>query len=941
MFFTSKEAAEITGCTLRQLQYWREKEVVVPTVDATGKGRSVFYTEDDLVSLAVMEYLLSAGLEFQEVVAGLEAVKKEEPEFFKPTQTRKFAISRNLTDETLTLGEFNLPDAIASVKHGQPVIPLWLERIHQRLRQKLVNMGKIEAVEALESKKFASMSNETNTCRQYVEPKLREVGWESEPHDYTEQYYFTAGKIQPRNKRKRRGKSKFVDYLLLYKGEFPIAVVEAKRKHKTSDEGLEQAIDYAKLLKVKFAYSTNGKGIVEFDFITGKQSDVMETFPTPSQLWARLTGEEDEQIKLEVAEKLVTSMFPTPDKPPRYYQRNAIYAGISAIIKGQKRLLLTMATGTGKTSVAFQICWMLTGMKWNATFEPRPPRILFLADRNILVDDPMNKDFSAFEEDKIYKIQREAKKGRDLYFAIYQAIAEDSFRPGLYKEYNPDYFDLIIVDECHRGSARDESNWRNILEYFEPAYQLGLTATPLRDDNVDTYRYFGNPLYTYSLKQGIEDGFLAPYRVYRVTTRSDKEGWQPSEGQLDRYGRTIAEGKYLTPDFERRLVREARTKALAQHLTDFLKATDRYAKTIVFCVDEEHVKATIKALRNLNTDITKENPDYITRITSDAGVVGKGHLDDFKDVEDKTHIIAVTSKLLTTGVDIPTCKNIVLARVIRSMSDFKQIIGRGTRVREEYDKMSFNIIDYTKSTVLFEDPDFDGEPALIQETEIDDEGQVIPSEIEEQEDEDTDETGFRGLPEEEELPRKYYVDGGTEEIVEEQIYDPDVENQLRLSKLVDYTKEQVRILYRSTLEIQQKWADPDRRSQVIELLEEKGIDLEELKEITDRPEADPFDLICHIAFDAPVLTYKQRVERLKRRKKDFFEQYEEDAREILGILLDKYAEYGVKELEMPTTFKANREFESYGNVREIAERFGGIPQLKEAVYQLQNLLYSA
>ena len=942
MFFNTKEAAKITGCTLRQLQYWREKEVVVPTVDATGKGRSVFYTEDDLVSLAVMEYLLSAGLEFQEAVSGLEAVKKEEPEFFKPSQTRKFAISRNLTDESLTFGEFDLSNAIASVKHGQPFIPLWLERIHQRLRQKLANMGKIKAVETLESKKFASMSNETNTCRRYVEPKLREAGWESEPHDYTEQYYFTAGKIKPRNRKKRRGKRKFVDYLLLYKSEYPIAVVEAKKKAKTPDEGLEQAIAYAKLLGVKFAYSTNGKGIVEYDFTTGKQSEVMESFPSPSRLWSRLTGEADEQIKTEVAEKLVTWMFPTPGKSPRYYQRNAIYAAVSAIIKGQKRLLITMATGTGKTSVAFQICWMLTGMKWNAAFEPRPPRILFLADRNILVDDPMNKDFSAFEEDKIYKIQREAKKGRDLYFAIYQAIAEDNFRLGLYKEYSPDYFDLIIVDECHRGSVKSESSWRSILEYFEPAYQLGLTATPLRNDNVDTYRYFGNPLYTYSLKQGIEDGFLAPYRVYRVTTRSDKDGWRPSKGQLDRYGRTIPDEAYLTPDFERRLVREARTKAIAQHLTDFLKATDRYAKTIVFCVDEEHVKATIKALRNLNTDITKENSDYITRITSDAGVVGKGHLDDFKDVEDKTHVIAVTSKLLTTGVDIPTCKNIVLARVIRSMSDFKQIIGRGTRVREEYDKISFNIIDYTKSTILFEDPDFDGEPALIQDWEIDEEGKVIEPETGELEEEDTEKDGFRGLPEDEdELPRKYYVDGGTEEIVEEQIYDPDAENQLRLSKLIDHTKEQVRILYRSTLEIQQKWADPNKRSQVIELLEEKGIDLEELKEITDRPDADPFDLICHIAFDATVLTYKQRVERLKRRKKDFFEQYREDAREILGILLDKYAEHGVKELEMPTTFKANREFDRYGNVREIAEKFGGIPQLKEAVYQLQNLLYSA
>lgn len=789
------------------------------------------------------------------------------------------------------------------------------------------------------------MSNEANTCRKYVEPKLKDAGWEEEPHDYTEQYYFTDGKIRPKNNRKVRGKRNFVDYLLLYNGEFPIAVVEAKRKHKTPDEGLEQAIDYAKILGVKFAYSTNGKGIVEYDFTTGKQSEVMDTFPSPAELWQRLTGEGTEQIREDVAEKLLTPFYPIPGKPLRYYQRNGIYAAVAAILRGQKRLLLTMATGTGKTTVAFQICWKLSSMEWNASGELRPPRILFLADRNILVDDPMNKDFSAFDEEKIYKIQGEAKKGRDIYFAIYQAITEDKSRFGLYKEYSPDYFDLIIVDECHRGSARDESNWRQILGYFEPAYQLGLTATPLRDDNVDTYRYFGNPLYIYSLKQGIEDGFLAPYRVYRITTRSDKDGWRPSAGQLDRYGRTISDELYQTPDFERRLVREARTKAIAKHVTDFLKSTDRHAKTIVFCVDEVHVKAMVKELGNLNSDIRKDNPDYVTRITSDAGDVGKGHLYKFKDVLDETHIIAVTSKLLTTGVDVPTCKNIVLARVIRSMTDFKQIIGRGTRVREERGKIAFNILDYTNSTVLFEDKEFDGEPALIREAEINDEGQVLEEneqELEPGEPEEEEILGFRGLPDEDDAPpRKYYVDGGTEEIVEEKIYEPDAENQLRLSKLIDHTREQVRTLYRSTLEVQQRWADPEQRSQIIDLLAERGIDFEDLKDVTNQPEADPFDLLCHIAFDAPVLTCKQRAEWLRRRNPDFFAQYGEEARAILGILLDKYAQKGVEEFEIPTTFKANREFDEYGNVAEIAGRFGGVQQLRDAVNQLQNLLYSA
>lgn len=793
------------------------------------------------------------------------------------------------------------------------------------------------------------MSNEANTCRKYVEPKLEEAGWETEPHNYTENYYFTDGKIRPKNKRMPRSKRKFVDYLLLYNVDFPIAVVEAKRERKTPDEGLEQAIDYAKILGVKFAYSTNGKGIVEYDFTTGKQSDVMDCFPRPDQLWRRLIGEEKEQIRPDIAEKLLSPFYPTQGKELRYYQRNAINAAISAILKGQNRLLLTMATGTGKTTTAFQICWKLSSLEWNVSGEARQPRILYLADRNILVDDPMNKDFSAFDEEKIYKIQGEAKKGRDIYFTIYQAIAQDKARPGLYKEYSPNYFDLVVIDECHRGSARDESNWRQVLEYFEPAYQLGLTATPLRDDNVDTYRYFGNPLYTYSLKQGIEDGFLAPYRVYRVTTRSDRDGWRANPGEIDRYGREIPDEVYQTPDFERKLARKARTKAIAQHITDFLKSTDRKAKTIVFCVDEPHVKAMIKELRNLNTDITKHNPDYISRITSDAGDVGKGHLYKFKDVLNGTHIIAVTSKLLTTGVDVPTCKNVVLARVIRSMTDFKQIIGRGTRVREEKGKMSFNIIDYTKSTVLFEDRDFDGEPALINESEMDDAGHIIEQheqdleleELEAEEEED-EKAGFWGLPEDEDTPpRKFYVDGGTEQIVEEQIYDLDADNQLRLSQLIERTKQEVRVLYRSTRDVQQRWIDPQGRSEITDLLADKGIDFEDLKKLSNQPDADPFDLLCHIAFDAPVLTCKQRAERLRSRKPDFFEQYGEDAKAILEILLEKYAQKGVEEFEIPTTFKANREFDKYGNVAEIAQKFGGVPELKEAVNQLQSLLYSA
>src|SRR5207244_2208006 len=377
-------------------------------------------------------------------------------------------------------------------------------------------------------------------------------------------------------------------------------------------------------------------------------------------------------------------------------QEIAINRAIEAILKGDQRLLLTMATGTGKTVVAFQICWKLWSAGWNRTGEYRKPKILYLADRNILVDDPKDKIFTPFGDAR-WKIEGEAVKSREMYFATYQAIARDEHRPGLYREYPRDFFDLVIVDECHRGSARDESNWREILEYFDPAFQLGMTATPLRQDNRDTYRYFGNPLYMYSLKQGIDDGFLAPYRVHRIVSTVDAAGWRPTKGELDRYGREVPDGEYGTKDFERVVALRSRTQAIAQNLSDFLRNTDRYGKTIVFCVDQEHAEEMRKALNNCNTDITKDQPDYVVRIVSDEGDIGRGYLDRFMDVETMVPALVTTSQMLTTGVDVPTCRNVVLARVINSMTDFKQIIGRGTRVRDDYGKLYFNIVDYTGS----------------------------------------------------------------------------------------------------------------------------------------------------------------------------------------------------------------------------------------------------
>ena len=415
---------------------------------------------------------------------------------------------------------------------------------------------------------------------------------------------------------------------------------------------------------------------------------------------------------------------------------------MQSILQGKKRVLLTMATGTGKTVVAFQICWKLWSSKWNAKGDPtRKPRILYLADRNFLVDDPKDKIFAPFGEAR-WKIEGgKVVHSRELYFATYQSIAKDERRPGLYKEFARDFFDLIIVDECHRGSAKEDSNWREILEYFQPAYQLGMTATPLRDENRDTYLYFGNPVYTYSLKQGIDDGFLAPYRVHRIVTQWDAAGWRPSKDDLDRYGREIPDEVYTTADFERRVALRARTQAVARHLTDFLKKTDRFAKTIVFCVDQEHASEMRTALNNLNADLVQQYPDYVCRVTADEGDIGRGHMQRFQDVETRTPVILTTSQLLTTGLDAPTCRNVVLVRLVNSMVEFKQIIGRGTRVRDDYGKLWFNILDYTgTATRNFADPAFDGDPAFATQEEIDEHGKMTKAvEIEtaeEPEDED-------------------------------------------------------------------------------------------------------------------------------------------------------------------------------------------------------------
>ncbi len=789
---------------------------------------------------------------------------------------------------------------------------------------------------------------EADTCRKFVVPKLQEAGWDDQPHAINEQRTFTDGRIVFIGGKARRGRQKRADYLLRYRADFPIAVVEAKARYRNAAEGLQQAKEYAEILGLKFAYATNGVEIIEVDYTTGIERPV-STFPSPEELWQRQRAA-DGLNNDTVVEKLLTPTYPDKGKMLRYYQEIAVNRSVQSVVSGRRRILLTLCTGAGKTVIAFQITWKLWSARWNNKGTTRKPKILFLADRNVLVDDPMAKDFSVFGDARHKITGGDASKSRDIYFAIYQSIARDENRPGLYKEYPQDFFDLIIVDECHRGSARDDSNWREILDWFQPATQIGMTATPRREDNVDTYNYFGDPIYEYSLAQGIADGFLAPYRVHRIITDYDAGGWRPTKGELDRYGREIPDAEYGTKDFERLVAIKARTKAIARHLADFMRQTDRFAKTIVFCVDQEHALEMRAALQELNTDLVKQHPDYVCRVTSDEGDVGSAHRAKFQDVETDTPVILTTSQLLTTGVDAPTCKNVVLARIVGSMPEFKQIIGRGTRLRTDYGKLAFNIIDYTgTATEKFADPEFDGVPVREQEEVIDDTGEVVEeTEVQEPEPDPEDmpdtpaDDGIDGLDDDDDSPpRKFYVDGGEVEIVKHVVYELDAEGKkLACRQLTDYTGDKVRTLFPNASDLRKDWLDPERRAEIVQQLLDKGIDLETLAEAVNKPEADPFDLLCHLAYNAPLRTRRERATQIKQAEAAFFEQYGDDARAVLDAVLDKYAEYGSVQFKLPDILEVPP-ISEWGNVIEIADRFGGTKKMRKAMMEMQERLYTA
>lgn len=760
------------------------------------------------------------------------------------------------------------------------------------------------------------------------------AGWDRDTQ-IREEVSLTKGRILVRGKLHTRGEKKRADYVLYYKTNIPLAVIEAKDNNHTVRAGIQQAIAYAELLDVPFAYSSNGDGFIEHDRSVKSGARERELslneFPTPEELWRRYC--EYKGIKDETEKQIFSQdYYPSPEnKTPRYYQLTAINRTIEAIAKGQDRILLVMATGTGKTFTAFQIIWRL----WKSGAKKR---ILFLADRNILVDQTRTNDFKPFGS-AMTKIQnRQADTAYEIYLALYQAITGTEERQKIYKKFSKDFFDLIVVDECHRGSAEEDSAWREILEYFTGATQIGMTATPKETKYVSNIHYFGEPVFTYSLKQGIEDGFLAPYKVVRVDIDKDLTGYRPEAGKRDKYGKEIEDRVYNQGDFDRDLVLEKRTELVAKKVSEFLKATNRFDKTIVFCEDIEHAERMRSALINENADLYAENSKYIMQITGD-NPEGKAELDNFILPESKYPVIVTTSKLLSTGVDAQTCKLIVLDKRIESMAEFKQIIGRGTRINEAYDKAYFTIIDFRKATELFADKDFDGEPVQIYEPQ-EDEPVVPPDEAEgASEDGETivDEGVHVGRTGKGARRTKYYVGDVEVWLVSERVQYYGKDGKLITESLKDYTRKAVQKNFASLDDFLNRWTSADKKQALIEELENEGVLLDALADEVGK-DFDAFDLVCHVAFGQKPLTRRERAEQVKKR--NYFAKYEEKARAVLEALLDKYADEGLSNIEDPKVLKI-QPFDQYGTPLEIIQTFGGRDKYFEAVRDLQEKIYSA
>ena len=787
-----------------------------------------------------------------------------------------------------------------------------------------------------------SKLSERDVCSKFITPALLAAGWDLQTQ-IREEVSFTKGRIIVRGKLHSRGKGKRADYVLYYKPNQPIALIEAKEPTHGLGAGMQQGLDYAETLDIPFVFSSNGSGFLFHDrsgnAATTETELALADFPSPAELWQRYCA-----WKGLAGDALATVETPYYDdgsgRIPRYYQITAVNRTVEAVARGQSRILLVMATGTGKTYTAFQIIWRL----WKSKIKKR---ILFLADRNILVDQTRRNDFKPFGPAMTKIEKRQANKAYEIYLSLYQAVTGNAEERNIYRQFSPDFFDLIIIDECHRGSAAEDSAWREILEYFSSATQIGLTATPKESKEVSNIHYFGEPVYTYSLKQGIDDGFLAPYKVVRIDIDKDLQGWRPAKGQTDKHGRLIEDRIYNQKDFDRSLVLEKRTELVARKITEFLQATDPYAKTIVFCDDIDHAERMRQALVNLNPQRVKENRKYVMRITGDEQE-GKAEVDNFIDPESRYPVIATTSKLMTTGVDAQTCKLVVLDQRIQSMTEFKQIIGRGTRINEDYGKFWFTIMDFKKATELFADPAFDGDPVQVFEPGPE-EPPVSP---EEAPDEPIPGEGDEA-PVEPPLPpdepgekRIKYVLGSEVSVyvVAERVqyYGPD--GKLITESLKDYTRKAVRQEFASLDDFLRRWSDTEKKQALIEELEAQGVLLEALAEEVGKKQGekrgktfDPFDLICHVAFDRPALTRKERAEQV--RKKDVFVKYGEQARAVLNALLDKYADAGIASIEDIKILTLDP-FSRFGTAPELIKSFGGKPAYLQAVQELEHQLYA-
>ena len=765
----------------------------------------------------------------------------------------------------------------------------------------------------------------------YINEAITSKGWAKDSIFMERKVRFTDGKISLHGNLVHRERPKFADYVLYANKATPIAIVEAKDANHSVSHGLQQAKIYAQMLDVKFAYSSNGEGFAEHDFLTGKERIfAMEEFPTKEELIERYKSEANggnglnEQELAVIAQPYCTgqNIF-----PPRYYQRNAINRTVSAIAKGQSRVLLVMATGTGKTYTAFQIVWRLlkSGLK---------KKVLYLADRNILVDQSIQQDFNPLKK-VTHKIDYSKDKNHleelssyQVFFALYQQLIGQNDAKNYQELFpNPDYFDLVIIDECHRGSAKDDSNWRNILDYFSSATHIGMTATPKETKYQSSIGYFGEPVYTYSLKNGIEDGFLAPFKVINITTNIGDE-WRPTKGQKDIYGNEIEDRIYNNSDYDYNIVIEDRTREVAQEITNYLRSTDRMAKTIVFCADETHAERMRMALTNANADMCKKNPDYVVRITG-SDEYGKSKLDYFISVAEKYPVIATTSKLLSTGVDCKMTKLIVLDQQIGSMTEFKQIIGRGTRLREKEGKTYFTVMDFRNVTRLFADPDWDG-PIEIDPNyppkQKEPKPYVLP---EDEEPKDVEEPA----------PKPIVAKDGCQVMVINKVvsvYDTNGK-LLRTESITDYTKKSIIDTYATIDTFTSKWQETKKKSDIAEMLKESGIDLAALKHAENMDDVDDFDFICHIAYGKKTLTRHERAEQVKKR--DIFSKYGEQARGVLEALLDKYIKEGISELESLTVLE-NDPFRKLGSKANIVKFFGGKQGYLDAVKELEQHIYN-